>query len=194
MSRINFFKKHIIEGRILDVGNLGPDGEMHRAICSEFPKISIIGIDNNKEKAERFNFPNQVVGDITHPLPFDNNYFDAVYLGEVLEHVWDPKKLLEEVYRILKKDGVIIIDTPNPYAILKIIRFIIKGKDFLGDPTHKIFFSPIILKNLLEKTGFIVKEITTDRKFSFKKIKFIFPNMPPFRWLGSHLCAAAFKK
>ena len=193
MSRLNFLKKYIKEGYILDVGNLGPEGEIHENIRTSFPKSLIIGIDNNEEKAKEFNFPNQVIADITQPLPFKNDYFDTVYLGEIIEHVWEPKKFLEEVYRVLKKEGVVIIDTPHVYALIRMIRFCIKGKDFLGDPTHKIFFTPTVLKNLLEKCNFDIIEMTTDRKFSLKSKNIISPNIPPLKWLGSHLCVAAKK-
>lgn len=193
MSRLNFLKKHAIQGNILDVGNLGPDGQMHRDIHAHFSKSFIIGIDDNGEKAREFNFPNQMIGSITKPLPFENDYFDTVYLGEVIEHVWEPRKLLEEVRRVLKKEGVVIIDTPHVYALVRMIRFFIKGRDFLGEPSHKIFFTPVILKNLLEKCNFNIIEMTTDVKFSLGDKEIILPKIPPFKWLGSHLCVAAKK-
>ncbi len=193
MSRFNFLKKHIKEGRILDVGNLGPDGWLHRDIRANFTKSSIVGIDNNEEIAKKVNFPNQIIGDITKPLPFENDYFDTVYLGEIIEHVWEPRKLLEEVHRVLKKEGVVIIDTPHVYALIRMIRFFIKGRDFLGEPSHKIFFTPVILKNLLEKCNFSVIEMVTDSKFSLRDKEIILPSIPPLKWLGSHLCVAAKK-
>lgn len=193
MSRLNFLKKYIREGHVLDVGNLGPDGQLHRDIRTSFPKSFIIGIDNNEEMAKKSNFPNQVIGDVTKPLPFDDNYFDTVYLGEIIEHVWEPKKLLEEVHRVLKKEGVLIIDTPHVYALIRMIRFFIKGRDFLGEPSHKIFFTPVILKNLLEECHFDIIEMTTDSKFSVRDKEIILPVIPPLKWLGSHLCVAAKK-
>lgn len=193
MSRFNFLKKHIKEGHVLDVGNLGPDGWLHRDIRANFAKSSIVGIDNNEEIAKKVNFPNQIIGDITKPLPFKNDYFDTVYLGEIIEHVWEPRKLLEEVHRVLKKDGVVIIDTPHVYALIRMIRFFIKGRDFLGEPSHKIFFTPVILNNLLEKCNFSVIEMVTDSKFTLKGKEIILPSIPPLKWLGSHLCVAAKK-
>jgi SAM-dependent methyltransferase len=193
MYRSKFLKKHIKEGRILDVGNLGYDGEIHREIQAEFPKSLVIGMDNNEELAKKTNFSNQIIGDITKTLPFENDYFDTVYLGEIIEHVWEPQKLLQEVYRVLKKGGVVIIDTPHVYSLIRMIRFFVKGQDFLGEPSHKIFFTPVILKNLLEKCYFDIVEITTDSKFSFRNKELILPAIPPFKWLGSHLCVAAKK-
>ena len=49
-------------------------------------------------------------------LPFPNNYFDCVILGEVLEHVKEPEKLLKEAERVLKPKGLIIGTVPDEYA------------------------------------------------------------------------------
>ena len=46
-------------------------------------------------------------------LPFDNEYFDLIYCGEVIEHVINPDKMLKEFNRILKKEGVLVLSTPN---------------------------------------------------------------------------------
>jgi methionine biosynthesis protein MetW len=46
-------------------------------------------------------------------LPFEANYFDGAYLGEIIEHVFDPDHLLSETWRVLKKGGVCVLTTPN---------------------------------------------------------------------------------
>ena len=47
-------------------------------------------------------------------LPVEDGTFDAVLCCEVLEHMEiDPMFLLEEINRVLKKDGVLIVTTPN---------------------------------------------------------------------------------
>ena len=47
------------------------------------------------------------------PFPFEDAYFDVVYCGEIIEHVFNPDHLLEEVYRVLKAEGTAIFTTPN---------------------------------------------------------------------------------
>jgi 2-polyprenyl-3-methyl-5-hydroxy-6-metoxy-1,4-benzoquinol methylase len=47
-----------------------------------------------------------------YKTPFDDNYFDAVVCSDVIEHVQKPSLLLQEIYRILKKDGYAVISTP----------------------------------------------------------------------------------
>jgi len=46
-------------------------------------------------------------------LPFPDAFFDCVVLGEFIEHVYEPEKLLRETRRVLKKGGSAIITTPN---------------------------------------------------------------------------------
>lgn len=46
-------------------------------------------------------------------LPFEDNFFDAIFCGEVIEHLFDPDHLLDEIYRVLKPEGSCIVTTPN---------------------------------------------------------------------------------
>jgi SAM-dependent methyltransferase len=47
-----------------------------------------------------------------HDLPFEDGSFDAVTIAAVLEHVTDPGRCVEEVYRVLGPNGLVYADTP----------------------------------------------------------------------------------
>ena len=47
------------------------------------------------------------------PYPWAPGYFDAVICSEVLEHLWDLRIVHKEAKRLLKRDGVYVISTPN---------------------------------------------------------------------------------
>ncbi len=47
-----------------------------------------------------------------HYLPFKNKIFDGVLIQAVLEHVVDPQLVVSEIYRVLKKDGLVYAETP----------------------------------------------------------------------------------
>lgn len=53
----------------------------------------------------------QVVCD-AHDLPFADRSFDGVVIQAVLEHVVDPYRCAEEIYRVLKDDGLVYAETP----------------------------------------------------------------------------------
>jgi len=82
---------------------------------------SIIGIDissNVIEKASnKYKCPNlsfKKINDInTSKLPFKNESFDVVTSFQVIEHIDNTEKYLDEIYRVLKDEGVFILSTPN---------------------------------------------------------------------------------
>ena len=88
---------------------------------SSNPDSKILDIGGYKvfEKmlADKFGF-NNIETYATNDLNIDkfifaDDTFDLVILGEVIEHLYDPDVLLRECNRILKKNGVLLITTPN---------------------------------------------------------------------------------
>ncbi len=53
--------------------------------------------------------------DLSQPLPFSAQSFDTIILSDVLEHIAAPQVLWAEMARILRPDGVIIMNTPFFY-------------------------------------------------------------------------------
>ena len=47
-----------------------------------------------------------------HYLPLEDKFYDGVWIQAVLEHVVEPDKVVEEIYRVLKKGGVVYAETP----------------------------------------------------------------------------------
>ena len=112
-------------------------------------------------------------GDITqHKLPTES--LDAININQVLEHLKNPDKVLEESHRLLRKGGILIISVPD----LRSPQFAI-GKEnwFLLDlPFHLFHFTEEGLSELLRKNEFKVKHI---KRFSLE--------INPFSWLQTLL-------
>lgn len=53
--------------------------------------------------------------DISQKLPFEDNNFQTVICSDVLEHVYNPQDVLNEIIRVTKPGGYILISTPFNY-------------------------------------------------------------------------------
>jgi SAM-dependent methyltransferase len=53
--------------------------------------------------------------DLTQNLPFEDNEFDTIVLSDVLEHIPNPDNLWKEMNRILRLNGIIILNVPFFY-------------------------------------------------------------------------------
>lgn len=56
-----------------------------------------------------------------HPLPFRDEAFDAVFAGELIEHLVDPRQGLAEFNRVLNGGGVLILTTPNRLRLANLV-------------------------------------------------------------------------
>lgn len=103
---------HNLSGTVLDLGCA--DGILSERI-KRITNSELVGIDNYpdlyKHAVEKG--IKVIDTDINQRLPFDDNTFDLVFAGEIIEHVLSPDEFLLEVKRVLKKDGVLVITTPN---------------------------------------------------------------------------------
>ncbi|MDH3446028.1 MAG: class I SAM-dependent methyltransferase [Deltaproteobacteria bacterium] len=65
--------------------------------------------------------------DLNEFLPFKSGRFDAVNLVEVIEHIENQPRLIREIARVLKPEGVVLISTPNILNMLSRLRFVFTG-------------------------------------------------------------------
>ena len=92
---------------------------------------------------------------------FENEFFDVVVLTDVFEHITNPEKMLLEIQRILKPDGILFIKVPN--GLFNILKFRIaklmgrlKNYDIFDSYEHVVHYSGDTLKKMLKKYGFEV--------------------------------------
>ena len=91
--------------------------------------------------------------DLSQGLPFEDGAFDAVILGEVLEHLPDTMPVLSEISRVLRAGGLFLGSVPNAFRLRNRLLFA-SGRPFDPDPTHVHWFSPRSLRPLLTRAGF----------------------------------------
>jgi ubiquinone/menaquinone biosynthesis C-methylase UbiE len=100
-----------------------------------------------------------------HNLSFESNTFDAVFALEMLEHVFDPLKVLTEARRVLKKGGYGVFLVPSDSNLFKFVwflwlRFYPRGK--IWRETHIQTYRGNYLPKIVRKAGFSVE---VDKKF-----------------------------
>ena len=75
-------------------------------------------------------------------LPFGENTFDLVVSLEVIEHIWNTNHFLEQILRVLKPQGYIIISTPNyDYYKFRMTHLVGKFDQFTYNRRHKKFYN-----------------------------------------------------
>lgn len=104
---VNKLKK----GRILDVG--AGLGFFLSAISNDFEKHAL-EVSDFSIKFIKKNFPeiNTIKGFLSEEI-YKKESFDVIMYYHVIEHVSDPNKELIKLKKLLKKDGILIIGTPN---------------------------------------------------------------------------------
>ena len=115
------------------------------------------GIDSNEDYIEvaRDRYPDIVFRACRlENTPFETGFFECVVLNDVIEHVPDEKVVLDEVHRILKPGGILIITAPH------------RGLFSFMDTDNHRFYLRVFLPELAER-------ISRGRKP-------LFPAEPPF--------------
>jgi predicted SAM-dependent methyltransferase len=93
--------------------------------CGKKKRANSIGVDySDRHNAD-------VIHDLnTFPYPFDSISIDEVYMDNVLEHLDEPMRVMEEVHRICRPGGMVKVIVPYFRSVWAFI-----------DPTHKTFYT-----------------------------------------------------
>lgn len=146
---------------------------------------TLLGLDIDKDAMIRANEKGvtTLLTDLNDDWQIDKeNSFDAIVASEIIEHLYNPKKIFYRLYTVLKNNGILIGSVPNAFRISCRIRLFlgIKKGTPLEDPTHINQFSLNEIKHLLQEAGF--KEIIfyTLPSFNGKKLAKYFPSLFSF--------------
>jgi len=105
-----------VKNNILDIG-CGRGRIAHHVVTETNARVTGINIDEGQINAARSYALSSfgegasedktefIVGNYNDPLPFSDNYFDAIYQIQALTYVKDMDKLFAEIYRVLKPKG-----------------------------------------------------------------------------------------
>ena len=148
----DFLKKYKRGGRILDFGS-GPgffldslDGnwEKYAVDTSNFSISNIQDPTINKFRGTLFE------------AEYEDNFFDAIYIGHTLDRLTNLSETLSEVRRVLNVNGVILAVTPN---IGSLCARVFKERYRLLYSNHLVYFSTETLKKFFSQSGFKLVDV-----------------------------------
>ncbi|UCB56940.1 MAG: glycosyltransferase [Candidatus Omnitrophota bacterium] len=155
---IGIIKKYKESGRLLDVGCAGG----HFLTNARSSGFEVSGVEPNQKMAEyaRDALRLNVVCGTLEDIKFDENCFDVIHAGDVLEHIPALKKNIEIIKGLLADEGILIVNQPLMYnkslfnLFLKTNMLLKKNRYSLNPPSHLWEFNSITLKTFLKNMGF----------------------------------------
>jgi len=166
---------HRNQGRLLDVGC--GSGETLRTM--RYLGWEVEGLDPDPlavQSGQALGLPIQH-GSLRE-CTYRSNWFDAITMVHVIEHLHDPLLDLQQAYRLLKKGGLLVVTTPNVSSL--------GHRLFRGDwihldpPRHLHIFARRPLAALIERAGLRVENLFTTVRWA----AYAFAHSMLIRWRG----------
>jgi len=175
-------------GRLLDIGT--GIGQFLAVARTYYPEACGTEISDSAIQIASNRYSLLVYRGTLETIKFKENSFDIITIFHVLEHLHQPNQAIQEIWRILKPEGILIIAVPNEIMSLK--RIIKKIFGYLGiklnknqgpsglneidwnlteSEIHISFFTPLSLKKYLSDRGFEIIDISLDPYFATKNLK-----------------------
>jgi len=98
------------------LGDFGGTTKSFKIFKKAFPGIEIVSVNMIAKQIKGCDI--EVCENFAEKTGFASDYFDVVFLGDVIEHLIEPDKLVIELHRDLKNGGILIITTPNLASIV----------------------------------------------------------------------------
>jgi len=166
-----------VKGYVLDVGSA--DGIFSYEILKKSEARGLVGVDvlkpsvdwANKYWRKRANMK-FYVGD-AHDLKFPTGKFDAIFCNEVLEHVVDPKKVLQGMKRVMKKGGYGVFLVPSDNLLFRLVWFFwlkFYPRGWVWRDTHIQTYRNNYLPKICKSAGF---KIEVDKKFNLGMLSIV---------------------
>ena len=175
------------EGKLLELGLT--KGSVADTLSKEGTNLNLYGIDIYDRAIPEVNF---IKHDLNEGIPFGDNNFDYVVAGELLEHVFDDEMLLNEIRRVLKKSGKLVLSVPNVHFLYdRVMGLLGKMPVFAYRSYHYHFYNKETITWLIWKSGFKIDSVVSShilfssRRHSLGKIFELLGDY--FPGLGGHI-------
>jgi 2-polyprenyl-3-methyl-5-hydroxy-6-metoxy-1,4-benzoquinol methylase len=144
--------------RILEVGC--GDGDLLVSLRDAYPNLELVGLDFQFHPAILQRMADHRIDVITgfaESAALPEAHFDVVIMNQLIEHLWEPDKVLAACWKAMKPGAVLTLETPNPDGYdRKQFRKSLWGNYYF--PRHLNLFSQSGLERLLKRNGFRVTQ------------------------------------
>lgn len=158
--RIKRIRKYINKSHVVcDIG-CGKNLEFLKSMSSVVCKC--IGIDKKVPEVNYSNIETKRFK-LNNKIPLENDSIDVVTMLAVLEHLDNPTMILQEIKRILKPEGLLLITVPSERAklVLEFLAYKLHLVDKVEIMEHKRYYNTETLKALLVSIDFEDLDIMT---------------------------------
>lgn len=141
--------------RIVDLG-CGRTAPLLRMLLTGRATRFAIGVDLDPAPDQGTQGLRMLRADLNAPLPIADASADVVLSLAVLEHLLEPLLHLQEIHRILKPAGVLLLTTPSPRGkpVLEFLAYRLGLIDRREIEDHKTYFDTRMLREILSRAGF----------------------------------------
>lgn len=143
------------QGNLLEIGC--GDGHLSTILRDYFDRVT------STDVSPREDIKDVIIAD-AQDLPFQDNTFDAIFSSNVLEHIDDLERCLTELYRVSKKDIVMLHTMPTIWW--KLFQF----------TTHYMYLTKVLFKKIFTNND--ISSVSYKKTYSIKnkkKSKFLWP-------------------
>jgi 2-polyprenyl-3-methyl-5-hydroxy-6-metoxy-1,4-benzoquinol methylase len=159
--RLGELRRYVSSGAILDIGTAtGFFLDEVRADGSFEPYGVEVSTYAGTIAQSKFGVDRIHIGTL-ETAPFEADFFSAVAMSDLIEHVQDPRQTLKGVHRILRQGGVAMIMTPDSASPTR-RQMGARWTHFKLE--HLFYFSPKAMHMLAAECGFEVLSLTRARK------------------------------
>lgn len=161
-NKFEVIREYIAGKDVLDCGCVGSNEStvhsskfLHKMIAHNCKyvlgvDISVSGVQKLKECGYNVVYGNVETADFYRK-------FDVVIAGDLIEHLSNPGLFLENAKKHLKRDGVLIIHTPNPFGITRFYHMLTK-KYVEVNSDHMCYYDIMTIRQALSRHGFTITE------------------------------------
>jgi 2-polyprenyl-3-methyl-5-hydroxy-6-metoxy-1,4-benzoquinol methylase len=160
-NRKEEIERYVKSGKLLDIG-CGRGFFLTNFVGSNVDYFGIEPRRRISEEAQKRVGENKIFCGTLKEANLPDSHFDIVTMINLIEHLPFPKETLNEVNRIMKNSGLLLIETPNVESMVP--KILGKRWHAFLEYEHHYFFSKDTLTRMLKDTGFRVEKMRRGNK------------------------------